>query len=50
MLLVMKVKNAIYKALKDIEWFRTYEFPKVSDVFGPVKMTVTIINWAHNTT
>ncbi|MEJ5994016.1 M20 family metallo-hydrolase [Pedobacter sp. Du54] len=37
-------ENAIYKALKDIEWFRTFEFPKISEVFGPVKMTVTIIN------
>lgn len=37
-------ENAIYKALKDIEWFKTYQFPKVSDVFGPLKMTVTIIN------
>ena len=37
-------ENAIYKALQDIEWFRTYQFPKVSDVFGPVKMSVTIIN------
>ncbi len=36
--------NAIYKALADIEWFRTYQFPKVSEVFGPVKMSVTIIN------
>lgn len=36
--------NAIYKALNDIEWFRTYQFPKVSEVFGPVKMSVTIIN------
>jgi acetylornithine deacetylase len=36
--------NAIYKALKDIEWFRTYQFPKVSELFGPVKMSVTIIN------
>jgi acetylornithine deacetylase len=36
--------NAIYKAMKDIEWFRTYEFPKVSAIFGPVKMTVTIIS------
>lgn len=35
--------NAIYKALKDIEWFRTYEFSKKSELFGPVKMTVTII-------
>lgn len=37
-------ENAIYKAMKDIEWFQTYQFPKVSEVFGPVKMTVTIIN------
>lgn len=36
--------NAIYKALKDIEWFRTYRFSKISEVFGPLKMTVTIIN------
>ncbi|HEY8780387.1 MAG TPA: M20 family metallo-hydrolase [Mucilaginibacter sp.] len=37
-------KNAIYKALPDIEWFRTFRFPKESEVFGPVKMSVTIIN------
>lgn len=37
-------ENAIYKALADIEWFRTYQFPKVSEVFGPLKMSVTIIN------
>lgn len=36
--------NAIYKALKDIEWFRNYRFSKISDVFGPLKMSVTIIN------
>ena len=35
--------NAIYKAMKDIEWFRTYEFPEKSDFLGPVKMSVTII-------
>ncbi|WP_411275564.1 M20 family metallo-hydrolase [Daejeonella sp.] len=35
--------NAIYKALQDINWFRTYEFPKKSPLFGPVKMSVTII-------
>jgi acetylornithine deacetylase len=35
--------NAIYKALKDIEWFRTFEFPKVSPYLGKIKMTVTII-------
>ena len=35
--------NAIYLALKDIEWFQHYQFPKQSDFLGPVKMTVTII-------
>jgi acetylornithine deacetylase len=37
-------ENAIYKALKDIEWFRHFQFPKVSELFGPLKMSVTIIN------
>jgi acetylornithine deacetylase len=36
--------NAIYKALKDIEWFQSYRFPKVSELFGPLKMSVTVIN------
>ncbi|KEQ29810.1 M20 family metallo-hydrolase [Pedobacter antarcticus] len=36
--------NAIYKALKAIDWFRHYRFSKVSEVFGPLKMSVTIIN------
>jgi acetylornithine deacetylase len=36
-------ENAIYKALKDIEWFRTYRFAKESPLFGPIKMNVTII-------
>lgn len=36
--------NAIYKAITDIEWFRTYRFLKESEEFGPVKMSVTIIN------
>lgn len=36
--------NAIYEALKDIQWFRTYKFPKVSEALGANKMTVTIIN------
>lgn len=34
-------ENAIYKALKDIEWFSTYQFPKISDTLGPIKMSVT---------
>ncbi len=37
-------ENAIYKALKDIHWFQTYHFPKVSETLGPVKMSVTIIH------
>lgn len=43
--------NAIYKAIKDIEWFNAYKFGKVSDLLGPVKMSVTVIeteNKAHN--
>lgn len=37
-------ENAIYKAMKDIEWFRTYEFLNRSDLLGSVKMTVTMVN------
>lgn len=43
--------NALYKAMDDINWFRTYQFPKVSDLLGPNKMSVTVIeteNKAHN--
>lgn len=36
-------ENAIYKALKDIEWFRTYRFAKESEIFGAIKMNVTMI-------
>lgn len=36
--------NAIYKAVKDIEWFISYRYDKVSDLLGPMKMSVTIIN------
>lgn len=35
--------NAIYRAMKDITWFKTYRFPKESELLGPVKMTVTMI-------
>ena len=44
-------ENAIYKAIKDIEWFRSFQFPKISATLGSVKMTVTVINSlnkAHN--
>jgi acetylornithine deacetylase len=42
--------NAIYKALKDIEWIRTYKFEKESPHLGPMKMSVTIIKagYQHN--
>ena len=36
--------NAIYRALADIEWFKTFEFVKKTDLLGPVKMSVTQIN------
>lgn len=36
--------NAIYNAIEDIHWFQTFEFPKVSETLGKVKMTVTQIN------
>lgn len=36
-------ENAIYNAINDIEWFKTYSFPKQSKLLGPVKMTVTVI-------
>ncbi len=35
--------NAIYKALKAIEWFRNFQFPEESESLGPVKMSVTVI-------
>ena len=44
-------ENSIYKAITDIEWFNSYKFDKVSDLLGPVKMSVTVIetdNKAHN--
>ena len=36
--------NAIYKAIEDINWFQTYQFPKESSYLGPVKMSVTMMN------
>ncbi|MBP1676673.1 MAG: peptidase [Bacteroidetes bacterium] len=36
-------ENAIYKALKDVAWFSTYEFPRKSELLGSVKMSVTMI-------
>lgn len=36
--------NAIYEAIKDIEWLKGYKFPKVSPTLGEVKMTTTVIH------
>ncbi len=36
--------NAIYKAMKDIEWFSNFRFPIQDNLPDPVKMTVTQIN------
>lgn len=35
--------NAIYLAMKDIEWFKNYQFEHVSPLLGAVKTTTTII-------
>ncbi|MFY0652878.1 MAG: M20 family metallo-hydrolase [Cyclobacteriaceae bacterium] len=36
--------NAIYKAIQDIEWIKNYQFDKVSETLGSMKMSVTIVN------
>jgi acetylornithine deacetylase/succinyl-diaminopimelate desuccinylase-like protein len=44
-------ENAIYKAMTDIDWFKNFQFPKVSNSLGAIKMSVTSIsteNKAHN--
>ncbi len=44
-------ENALYKALKDIEWFQTYSFEKTSELLGSCKFSVTSIetdNKQHN--
>ncbi len=35
--------NAIYNAMRDIDWFKSFQFPKISDTLGKVKMNVTQI-------
>lgn len=35
--------NAIYEALDDLVWLRDYKFRKSSDLLGPTKMTVTVV-------
>ncbi len=36
--------NAIYEAMKDIEWLKTFKFLKISPTLGEIKMTTTVIN------
>ena len=36
--------NAIYEALDDLCWIRSYRFGKVSDFLGPTVMNATVIN------
>ena len=36
-------ENALYKAIRDIEWIRAHRFSKESPLLGPTKMTVTQI-------
>jgi acetylornithine deacetylase len=36
--------NAIYNTIPVLEWFRQFKFPRVSEVLGEVKLTVTQIN------
>ena len=37
-------ENAICNAIRDINWLTTYQFPNVSPVLGPVKLSVTMIH------
>ena len=44
-------ENAISNAIKDIQWFTNFQFPKVSALLGANKMSVTVIeteNKSHN--
>ncbi len=44
-------ENALYKALDDIAWVRSFQFPKVSPTLGNMKMSATVIqteNKQHN--
>lgn len=36
--------NAIYEAMRDIEWLRTHKLPKSSPLLGDVRLSVTQIN------
>jgi len=41
--------NALYIAMKDINWLSTFQFPKISSLLGPVHIAVTSINTPNKT-
>lgn len=41
-------ENAIYKCIKDLEWFKSFKFEDVSSLLGPVQMNVTQIESGKN--
>jgi acetylornithine deacetylase len=41
--------NALYIAMKDIDWLSSFEFPKVSSLLGPVHVAVTSVNTENKT-
>jgi acetylornithine deacetylase len=41
--------NALYIAMKDINWLSTFEFPKISSLLGPVHVAVTSVNTENKT-
>ncbi|MDQ2719156.1 MAG: M20 family metallo-hydrolase [Bacteroidota bacterium] len=41
--------NALYIALKDIDWLTNYQFSKISRLLGPVHIAVTSVNTPNKT-
>ncbi|MGN6540583.1 MAG: M20 family metallo-hydrolase [Ginsengibacter sp.] len=41
--------NALYIAMKDIDWLSSFEFPKISSLLGPVHVAVTSVNTENKT-
>src|SRR6185437_7828797 len=41
--------NALYIAMQDISWLRSFQFPKISPFLGPVHIAVTSVNTPNKT-
>ena len=41
--------NALYIAMKDINWLSSFQFPKISSLLGPVHIAVTSVNTENKT-